>query len=117
MDGIVIVGSSGGFPDWAIDLLREPTPMSEIVINGENTKIPSKMKKENFIKFVKKHKIPVRNVVEKNGYVILGYIPTQEFLNEAKEYASKISKELGDEIYYYQLSNEFNHLLDLCLSA
>ncbi len=113
MDVIVIVGSSGGFPHWAIDLLQEPAPMSEIVINGENTKIPSKMKKEDFIKFVRKHKIPVRNVVEKNGYVILEYIPIQGFLDEAKKYASKITQELGDEIYYYQLSNEFNHLSDL----
>ncbi len=87
--------------------------MSEIVINGANTKIPSKMKKEDFIKFVREHKIPVRNVVEKNSYIIRGYIPTQEFLDEAKEYASKIAQELGDEIYYYQLSNEFNHIPDL----
>jgi len=116
MDVIVVLGSSGGFPSWVNDLLEDAGTGYYIAkVNDRIVKIPTgRVNMYTFLKIAKENRIPIKseNLYIVNGKVVIQARVTPEFLDEAKEYASKVAQELGDLITYYQLGNELNHPAD-----
>jgi len=83
--------------------------------NAVVEEIPTgKVKVEKVIEFARHNRIPIRNLeIDKEEFVYVNMLVSDEFLKEAEEYTEKIASEIGDEVYYYQLGNEPNHALDL----
>ena len=111
---IVVLGSCGGFPSWVNDLLEEAKTGYYITkVNNKTVKIPTgRVDMKTFLKIAKENHIPIRNVYVVNGKIVIQARVTPEFLEESKEYASKVAQELGYMITYYQLGNELNHPAD-----
>ncbi|RLI71562.1 hypothetical protein DRO97_09745 [Archaeoglobales archaeon] len=47
------------------------------------------------MKFAKRNQIPLRNLKVKDGYVYINMLVSNEFLNEAREYAERMTDEIG----------------------
>ncbi|KUJ92685.1 MAG: hypothetical protein XD40_2124 [Archaeoglobus fulgidus] len=113
MDAVVVLGSSGGFPDWVRNLLSSKSGTIEAKTNGKTVKIPKgEVNVDEVMKLAKESKIPVKNLYVVNGKAIIQAQVTQGFLLEAKQYAAKVAQEFWYLLVYYQLGNELNHPTD-----
>ncbi len=113
MDAIVVLGSSGGFPNWVKNLLVSKSGTIKAKLNGKTVEIPrGEVEVNETMKLAKESKIPVRNLYVVNGKAIIQAQVTQGFLLEAKQYAAKIAQEYWYLLVYYQLGNELNHPTD-----